>query len=509
MTAAVWMASPPEVHSAALTSGPGPGPLLAAAGAWSSLSLEYTATADELRALLGATQTTAWQGPSAEQYVAAHAPYLGWLSKASADSAALAAQHETVATAYVSALAAMPTMPELAANHTTHGVLTATNFFGINTIPIALNEADYLRMWIQAATTMATYEAVSGAALASAPQPTAAPPIVLHDESDHGDHDHDHDGIHDGELDPSDPEWWQDFFGELDEYGNTIITDLLTNPAALLNDLPLIMADLTFHASQIASTLSQFAPALLQPALGLVFANLGWAAGLAGLAGIQPAPAAPVAVDPISEAPPALPAAGASSSTPSVPASTTATVPSSASVPTTSAAPAAPPPPAPPAGASPGFFPPYVIGPPGAADRIHAKGRAQAVKKAPNPDAASAAAAAAAQYRGRVRTRRRRRAHDEANEFADLVATSASTTGAGALGLAGAQAKADRAAVGLTTLAAEGFGGGPTVPLLPESWSGASDDRADRPSVKLASRSTPQRETNFTLGGHGRHARDG
>ena len=101
------------------------------------------------------------KGPSAEQYVAAHVPYLAWLMQASANSAAEAAQHETAATAYTAALAAMPTLPELAANHTIHGVLVATNFFGINTIPIALNEADYARMWVQAATTMTTYHAVS------------------------------------------------------------------------------------------------------------------------------------------------------------------------------------------------------------------------------------------------------------------------------------------------------------------------------------------------------------
>ena len=178
MTAPIFMAAPPEVHSALLSSGPGPGSLLAAAQAWNSLSVTYTETADELTAVLEAVQAGTWDGPSAEAYVAAHVPYLAWLTQASADSAATAAQQEVAATAYTAALAAMPTLPELAANHITHGVLLATNFLGINTIPIALNEADYARMWVQAATVMGTYQTISGAAVAASPQTTPAPQVV-------------------------------------------------------------------------------------------------------------------------------------------------------------------------------------------------------------------------------------------------------------------------------------------------------------------------------------------
>lgn len=178
MTMPIWMANPPEVHSALLSAGPGPGPTLAAANAWLRLGEQFAQSAAELDAILADVRGVSWQGTSADCYVAAHLPYLAWLETTAAECAATAALHAAAAGAYTAAVAIMPSAAELALNHATHAALMATNFFGMNTIPLAVNEADYVRMWVQAAETMFAYQSASAAALTAVPTAQPAPEIV-------------------------------------------------------------------------------------------------------------------------------------------------------------------------------------------------------------------------------------------------------------------------------------------------------------------------------------------
>ncbi len=160
-----------------LIGGAGPAPMMEAAAAWEQLSAALGTEATGFAGAL-AGLTAAWHGPGSDAATAASLPMLSWLQNAAQYAQQNAIKAAAQAEAYVKAVGMTPSLPEIAANRVTTGVLTATNFFGINTAPIGLNETDYfVRMWNQAGGAMDIYQAET--ALNTAFGPLESPPPIV------------------------------------------------------------------------------------------------------------------------------------------------------------------------------------------------------------------------------------------------------------------------------------------------------------------------------------------
>lgn len=472
MTFPMWFAVPPEVPSAWLSTGMGPGPLLAAARAWHALAAQYTEIATELASVLAAVQASSWQGPSADRFVVAHQPFRYWLTHAATVATAAAAAHETAAAGYTSALGGMPTLAELAANHAMHGALVTTNFFGVNTIPIALNEADYLRMWIQAATVMSHYQAVAHESVAATPSTPPAPQIVTSAASS---------AASSSFPDPTKLilQLLKDFL-ELLRY---LAVELLPGP---LGDLIAQVLDwfisfvsgpvFTFLAYLVLDPLIYFGPfaPLTSPVL--------LAAGLTGLAGLGAVsgPAGPM-VERVHSDGPSRQSWPAATGVTLVGTNPAALVTTPAPAPTTSAAPTAPSTPG--SSAAQGLY--AVGGPDGEGFNPIAKTTALAgvttdaaapAAKLPG-DQAQSSASKATRLRRRLRQHRFEFLADDGRltmpntpEMADVAA---GNRGLDALGFAGTIPKsAPGSATGLTHLGG-GFADVLSQPMLPHTWDGS------------------------------------
>ncbi|WP_197283795.1 PPE family protein [Mycobacterium sp. Marseille-P9652] len=155
---------PPEINSARIYSGPGSGPMLAAAAAWKGLAAELRATALSYHAVLSALTGEEWRGPAAASMAAAATPYVAWMDTTAARAEQTATQAEAAAAAFDAAFTATVPPPVIAANRAQLMALIATNILGQNTPAIAATEAQYAEMWAQDAAAMYGYAASSAVA---------------------------------------------------------------------------------------------------------------------------------------------------------------------------------------------------------------------------------------------------------------------------------------------------------------------------------------------------------
>jgi PPE-repeat protein len=164
---------PPEINSARMYTGPGAGPMLAAAAAWDGLAAELHSTAASYGSVITGL-AVGWQGPSSASMAAAVAPYTAWMSCTASQAEQTATQARAAVAAYETAFAATVPPPIIAANRALLMALIATNFLGQNTAAIAATETHYAEMWAQDATAMFGYAASS--ASASQVTPFTEPP---------------------------------------------------------------------------------------------------------------------------------------------------------------------------------------------------------------------------------------------------------------------------------------------------------------------------------------------
>jgi PPE-repeat protein len=171
----LWHAMPPELNTARLMAGAGPAPMLQAAAGWEALATSLETEAAELAASMTAL-SGAWTGTGSERATAASARMVTWLQTAGLAARKRGMQAGAQAAAYMKALGMTPSLPEIGTNRITTSVLMATNFFGINTMPIGFNETDYfVRMWNQAGGAMDIYAAETAANTVFEPLPEMTP----------------------------------------------------------------------------------------------------------------------------------------------------------------------------------------------------------------------------------------------------------------------------------------------------------------------------------------------
>lgn len=171
--------SPPEITSAKVYTGPGSGPLLAAAAAYDGLAAQLNSFSTGYFSVIADLQGQSWAGPASAAMAAAATRYAEWAAATASQVERAAGQARAAAAAYENARAAIVPPPLVTANRSLLANLAATNILGQNTPAIAATEFEYAEMWAQ--DTLGMYGYASSAATATQlpafqpPPPTTNP----------------------------------------------------------------------------------------------------------------------------------------------------------------------------------------------------------------------------------------------------------------------------------------------------------------------------------------------
>lgn len=158
MPLGIYAALPPEVNVGMLLVGAGPVPMALAATGYSAIAQTMDALASGSDSQVQALMST-WRSEAATRAEQAFTRHSAWLREASGVARSAAAKAGALAQAYTMAVAASPNPVEIAANRALLTGLMAANGNGATTAAIAAVEADYMRMWVQAAGAMSAYDA--------------------------------------------------------------------------------------------------------------------------------------------------------------------------------------------------------------------------------------------------------------------------------------------------------------------------------------------------------------
>src|SRR6201996_9725618 len=165
---------PPEINSGRMYTGPGAGPMLAAAAAWDDLAAELSSTAASYASTVSSLTAGTWQGPSSESMATAAATYVEWMNTTAAQAEQTGNQAKAAVAAYEAAFAATVPPPVIEANRALLMMLIATNILGQNPPAIAATETHYMEMWARDAGAMYGY--AGSASSASVLTPFTEPP---------------------------------------------------------------------------------------------------------------------------------------------------------------------------------------------------------------------------------------------------------------------------------------------------------------------------------------------